>query len=126
MVVLSHPPSSAAASGFGRMAQAMPFVDDPTVPLERRDIEAALWRSEARQALADGDARRALHAWNRVRRLQPRALDALFHLGCCFALMRRPGPARHVFATLARMDSAPNALRSRAARLAAMLQPAPH
>lgn len=115
-----------AALGFGRLSQAMPFVDDPTVPLERRDIEAALWRSRARQAQDEGDPRAALHAWNRVRRLQPQALDALFHLGCCFALSRRPGPARHLFATLARMDSAPTALRSRAARLAAMLLPAVH
>ena len=88
--------------------------------------DAAYWRGQTRRALEEGDAPQALRCWNRVRRLQPLSLDALFHIACCFALVDRPRPARHVFESLASIEQAPAELRDRCLRLAALLEPTLH
>lgn len=88
--------------------------------------DAAYWRGQAQRALEEGDAHAALRCWNRVRRLQPLSLDVLFHIACCFALVNRPGPARLVFESLARIEHAPAELRARSLRLAALLEPKLH
>lgn len=81
------------------------------------------WRSLARLAQERGDASLALKSWHMVRRLEPESLEALFQIGCCHALKDEPAQAYLVFDALAKMPSAAQALRQRAARLAALVDP---
>lgn len=91
-------------------------------PPSARQGDALHWRDRAQRAQQRGDTELALRCWAHVRQLQPQALDAEFHLGCCLALRNQPARASLVLHALAeRYDAAP-ALRERAARLAEMLE----
>lgn len=81
------------------------------------------WRGLAACASSQGDHALALRCWSIVREMQPKALDALFHQGCCHALIDEPARACLVFEAVAAAPTAPPALRQRAERLAALVDP---
>ena len=81
------------------------------------------WRTVASRAMLAGAADLALRCWRHVRQLQPEALDALFHIACCYARLNEPGRACLIFQALATAPTVPEDLRQRAARLAALVDP---
>ncbi len=86
---------------------------------------AQRWRTLALDALEAGNPARALQCWREVGRREPDALDAMFNLGCCHVLIDEPGRACLIFEALSQAQTAPLALRQRAARLAALVDPMP-
>lgn len=85
---------------------------------------AQLWRLFATDAQDSGDTARALQCWREVGQHAPDALDAMFHIACCHALLDEPGRACLIFEALAHDLTAPAGLRRRCAKLAALLDPA--
>ena len=92
-----------------------------TMPQRYGDVQH--WRTVASRAMLAGDAELALRCWRHVRQLQPEALDALFHIACCYARLNEPGRACLIFHALATAPTVPEDLRQRAARLAALVDP---
>lgn len=102
---------------------ALPGVMSMATALPQRYGDVQHWRTVASRAMLAGDAELALRCWRHVRQLQPEALDALFHIACCYARLNEPGRACLIFHALATAPTVPEDLRQRAARLAALVDP---
>ena len=115
------------------MFESLPTIDDTVVAppgvmrmatvMPQRYGDVQHWRTVATRAMLAGDAELALRCWRHVRQLQPEALDALFHIACCYARLNEPGRACLIFHALAIAPTVPEELRQRAARLAALVDP---
>lgn len=88
-----------------------------------RERTANHWRAAAKRAQLRGNVAAALQCWLQVRQVQPRALDVLFHIACCHALLDEPGRACVMLYALAEHPDTPAPLRERAERLAQALEP---
>lgn len=95
---------------------------DMAQPLPQRYGDVNHWREAAQRATDRGDTELALSCWNHVRRLQPDALDALFHAACCIAKQGESERAGLMFDVVANHAQAPLDLRRRAARLLGVLE----
>lgn len=96
-----------------------------TNTVTERDSDPLYWRAVAERAQAQGDVGLALHAWLQLQDLRPDAPEVSFHIACCLALRQEVGRACLAFYALADRADVPPALRQRAARLAALLDPEP-
>lgn len=94
----------------------------PTTPSPCPALMASRhWRALARRAMNEGNTAGALHCWLQVRDAEPRAMDTLFHIACCQAVLGDRERACYLFHELADREQTPPALRHRAAQLAALL-----
>ncbi len=93
--------------------------------LPRRYGDADHWRRVATAAGDQGEIDTAMRCWAHVKRLQPEARDADFHIACCHALQGRRERAAHSFADLAADPTVSPMLRRRALRLAQLLDVEP-
>lgn len=84
-------------------------------------VASTHWRALARRAMNEGNTAGALHCWLQVRDAEPQAMDTLFHIACCQAVLGDRDRARYLFHELAERDRTPPALRVRAAQLAHLL-----
>lgn len=98
---------------------------EPTDHPADRYADPRHWRSVAERAQAQGDVDLALHAWLHLQELRPESPEVQFHIACCLALRQEIGRACLAFYALADRANAPAALRQRAAKLAALLDPEP-
>ena len=105
-------------------AAAAPRRPDPAQARAPAPGSAQLWRLFATDAQEAGDAARALQCWREVALREADALDAMFHIACCHALLQEPDRACLIFDALAHAPAAPQALRRRCGRLLNLLDTA--
>ncbi len=79
------------------------------------------WRALAKRATSDGNTAGALHCWLQVRDAEPQAMDTLFHIACCQAVLGDKERAGDLFQELAEREETPPAFRQRSAQLARLL-----
>lgn len=111
---------------MGRLEAGAQCASRPTEQCRSGVDSAQRWRLYATDAQDSGDPARALQCWREVARRQADALDAMFHIGCCHALLQQPGRACLIFDALAHAPGTPDALRQRCTRLLSVLDPVEH
>lgn len=127
----AQPTFLTAAPRLGRASDAMPssagpwqrWFGAPAAVPPAEATSAQVWRLFATDAQESGDIARALQCWREVGQHAPDALDAMFHVACCHALLDDAGRACLIFDALAHDPAAPAGLRQRCAKLAALLEP---
>ena len=108
----------AASASAGRLQR---WFGAPAAVPPAEATSAQVWRLFATDAQECGDIARALQCWREVGQHAPDALDAMFHVACCHALLDDAGRAGLIFDALAHDPTAPARLRRRCAKLAALL-----
>ncbi len=86
---------------------------------------ATSWRTLAQGAAARGDTALALRGWLHVREIEPDAVDAMFQIGCCYALLGDRSRACLIFDGLIDRPGVTQKMRHCAERLLVWLDPNP-
>ncbi len=119
-------PATQASRAPQQLFMPAPIDAIPGAERQPQDQQTAkTWRTLAKGAAARGETALALRGWLHVREIEPDAGDAMFQIGCCYALLGDRRRACLIFDGLIDRPGVTPKMRRCAERLLIWLEPNP-